>query len=121
MGQVLSAFLLELRDGEHLVVAFGSHCRFGLVGLSKLKQLQGRKDTTSLGLAYATFVLSLEKDCMINVDLEKIEEKTKSHCLLLPYKLPNKSFEKQFAVVYDDWDTGLFDGKNLRWSRARMC
>ena len=99
-----------MRDGEHLVVAFGSHRRSGLVSLSKLKQLHGRKDTTSLGLNYATFVWSLEKDCMSNVDLEQIEEKTKSHCLLLPYKLPNKSFDKQFAIVCDDRDTVSFDG-----------
>ena len=109
-GQVLSAFLLEMHDGEHLVVAFGSHRRSGLVSLSKLTQLHGRKDTTSLGLNYATFDLSLENDCMTNVALEQIEKKTKAHCLLLPYKLPNTSFNKQFAIVYDDWDTVSFDG-----------
>ena len=114
LGQVLSAFLLEMRDGEHLVVAFGSHRRSGLVSLSKLTQLYGRKDTTSLGLNYATFDLSLENDCMTNVALEQIEKKTKAHCLLLPYKFPNKSFDKQFAIVYDDWDTGSFDGTKTK-------
>ena len=36
----------------------------------------------------------------------KLEERILAHCLLLSYVLPNKTFNKQFAVVYDDWDVG---------------
>ena len=117
-GHVVSAFLLKMDDGEHLVVAFGSHRRSGLVSLAKITQVDGKKDIASLGLAYTTYVMSLEKDCMVDVSLEKIEQQTTSHCLLLPYMLPNKSFEKQFAIVYDDWDTGSFDGTK---SKVKPC
>ena len=36
----------------------------------------------------------------------KFEERIVAHCLLLPYVLSDKIFNKQFAVVYDDWDVG---------------
>ena len=108
-GHVVSAFLLKMDDGEHLVVAFGSHRRSGLVSLAKITQVDGKKDIASLGLAYTTYVMSLEKDCMVDVSLEKIEQQTTSHCLLLPYRLPNKSFDKQFAIVYDNCNTGSLD------------
>ena len=35
-----------------------------------------------------------------------LEERILSHCLLLPYVMPNENFEKQFALVYADWDVG---------------
>ena len=80
--------------------------------------MEGIKDIASLGLAYTTYVMSLEKDCMVDVSLEKIEQQTTSHCLLLPYRLPNKSFDKIFAIVYDDWDTGSLDGTK---SKMELC
>ena len=67
----------------------------------------------SLGMTYSTFVLRSEQECLLDVDLDIVAANTTSHCLLLPYVLPKQKFEKQFAVIYEDWDSGSLDGRKV--------
>ena len=59
-----------------------------------------------MGLEYSKFELVTNEIEHEEETVTKLKERILAHCLLLSYVSPNKTFEKQFAVVYDDWDIG---------------
>ena len=59
-----------------------------------------------MGLEDSNFELVTNKIEREEETVTKLEDRILAHCLLLPYVLLNKTFNKQFAVVYDDWDVG---------------
>ena len=61
---------------------------------------------TTMGIKYCEFNLMTNKDGHKEESVTKLEERILAHCLLLPYVMPNENFEKQFALVYADWDVG---------------
>ena len=84
-----------------------------MVSLAPVVQVFGEKDVASLGMTYSKFVLRSEQESLLDVDLDIVAVNTTSYCLLLPYVLPKQKFEKQFAVIYDDWDSGSLDGQKV--------
>ena len=60
-----------------------------------------------VGLAFVKCKIDVEWKHLMDYSVEKMESNIANYCLLLPWINDSKpSFDKEFAVVYDDWDVG---------------
>jgi hypothetical protein len=104
--QVISVFLCRVEEFEGLRVAYGGHRRSGLVSTAKLIRNSDAATLSAVGLEYSELKLVTNKDKHEEETATKLEEWILAHCLLLPYVLPNKIFNKIIAVVFDEWSVG---------------
>ena len=82
-------------------MAYGGHRRSGLVSTAKLIRNPDAPAVSAMGLEYSELKLVTNKDEHEEETVTKLEEWILTHCLLLPYVLPNKIFNKTIAVVFD--------------------
>ena len=66
---------------------------------------------TAMGMLDVLFSMEEKDKDATDLSIEDLQRMTTAHCLLLPYVLPNVSFAKRFAVVYDNWDMEGMNGK----------
>lgn len=59
-----------------------------------------------MGVEYSELNLVTNKEEHEQTSVDKLEERMLAPCLLLPYVIANKTFERKFAVCYADWDVG---------------
>ena len=83
-------------------MVYGGHQRSGLAATAKLIRRLGDGAKLAIRLEYSKFELVTNENKHEEEKVTKLEVRILVHCLLLPYVLPNKTFKKQFAVVYDD-------------------
>ena len=72
-----------------------------------------------MGLEDSNFELVTNKIEREEETVTKLEDRILAHCLLLPYVLPNKTFNKKFAVVYDDRDVGCLRVPNKEMTQCK--
>ena len=71
-----------------------------------------------MGLEYSKFELVTNEIKHEEDTVTNLEERSLAYCLLLPYVLPNKTFNKKFAVVYDDRDVGCLRVPNKEMTQC---
>ena len=73
---------------------------------AKLRKNDNKNAVEAMGIEYCEFDIVTNQEEHKEESVASLEERILSHCLLLPYVMPNENFEKQFALVYADWDVG---------------
>ena len=104
-GLPLSAFYVgEEGSSNEVYILFGKRNTFNFVPIS---YVMGSQCPQECGFYYADCNL-LESDAVIDedgmFDKEQFREMCASYCLLLPYLVKNRTFKRQYAFVFSDWD-----------------
>ena len=111
-GEVISAFQKE-DFGDDLFVMFGRQLEKCNIVQLKVVQAEVREEC---GMKYTTRKLGVY-DEEIHGDwwLRELEKEMTGYCLLLPFICDkDKSFEQEYAAVYDDWKVGGESGEKVR-------
>ena len=93
--QVISAFLCWGEELECLRLAYDRHRRSGMASTAKLCRNDNANTVTAMGIAYCEFNLMSNKDEHKEESMTKLDERILAHCLLFPYVMANKNFEKK--------------------------
>ena len=73
---------------------------------AKLRKNDNKNMVEAMGIEYCEFDIVTNQEEHKEESVASLEERILSHCLVLPYVMPNENFEKKFALVYADWDVG---------------
>ena len=93
-AQVISTFLCRVEEFKGLRVGHGGHGRSGLATTAKLIRKFSDGATSVMGLEYPKFKFVRNEIEHEEEAVTKLKERTLAHFLLLPYVLPNKTFDK---------------------------
>ena len=85
------------------MIAYGGRRRSGFmncIGITRLNKGSSRK---CVGLAYVSCDLDDVNNLLTDVNVSAIEIRMEHYCLMLPL-IDDGNFDKEFAIIYDDWD-----------------
>ena len=109
---MISAFQKE-DFGDDLFVMFGRQLEKCNIVQLEVVQAEVREEC---GMKYTTRKLGVyDKEIHGDWWLRELEKEMTGYCLLLPFICDkDKSFEQEYAAVYDDWKVGGESGEKVR-------
>ena len=119
LGEVLSDFTFE-GNGDNIMIAYGEHCRLGLMSCIGITRLNKGFAQKCVGLAFVKCQLDDTDNILEDVDVETLESRMKHYRIMLPL-LDDGDFDAEFAIVYDDWDVGDENFRKCLPSLCAMC
>ena len=87
------------------MIAYGERRRSGFMSCVGITQFKKGSSHECVGLAYVTCDLDDVSNLLTNVNVDAIVSRMEHYCLMLPL-IDDGNFDKEFAIIYSDWDVG---------------